>query len=244
VNDQTGSPGPQRVLVVCAHPDDPEFSCGATVARLVDEGADAAYVVCTDGAQGGEDPSVPDSELTSVRYQEQLEAAAVLGVHQVQFLGYKDGQLTADLGLRKALVREIRRHRPDIVITQSPLRRLRTKGIGAFHPDHQAVGEATLQAVYPDARNPRAFRELLDEDLPAHTVKEVWIATYDEGEHVVDVEPYVDLKLKALRCHQSQLGKLDFDEFESWLRQYMHATGERNGLAYAEAFTRLDTVSH
>jgi LmbE family N-acetylglucosaminyl deacetylase len=234
----------ERVLVVCAHPDDPEFGFGATVAKLSTEGAKVDYVVCTDGSQGGEDPSLPDEELATIRYREQREAAAILGVAEVHFLGYKDGQLFADLGLRRAIVRQIRSCKPDLVLTQSPLRKLTTIGIGAFHPDHQAVGEATLQAVYPDARNPRAFRELLAEGLEPHIVKEVWIPSRDEkADHFVDATPYMDRKLKAILCHQSQFGKRHQDEDgpEKWLREWMGKVGERGGYEYAESFTRMET---
>jgi LmbE family N-acetylglucosaminyl deacetylase len=234
----------ERVLVVSAHPDDPEFGFGATVARLTDQGADVRYVICTDGSQGGEDPTIPDEELSATRYEEQRKAAKVLGVRDVEFFGYRDGHLVADLELRRKIVREIRRHRPELVLTQSPVRRLTPWGIGAFHPDHQAVGEATLQAVYPDARNPRAFRELLAEDLQPHIVKEVWVPALNEGDHLVDATPYFDRKLEAVLCHQSQFGKphQDAEGPDRWLREWMGSVGERAGLKYAEAFFRMKTA--
>ena len=151
-------------MVVSAHPDDPEFGFGATVASLVDQGKTVVYVICTDGSQGGEDPTVPDQELTSTRYTEQRAAAALLGVTEVIFLGFRDGYLEANVELRRAISREIRRFKPDLVLTHSPLRAINIP-IGASHPDHLAVGEATLAAVYPDARNPRAYPELLQEGL-------------------------------------------------------------------------------
>ena len=169
-----------RVLVIAAHPDDPEFGFGASVAKLAGDGADVWYVICTDGSQGGEDPSVPDAELTATRYAEQRAAAEVLGVRDVVFLGFRDGHLAADVELRKAITREIRRFKPDLVLTHAPTRVIGI-GIGASHPDHLAVGEATLSAVYPDARNPRAFRDLLEEGLDAHKVREVWLPGFDAG---------------------------------------------------------------
>ena len=161
-----------RVLVVSAHPDDPEFSAGASVASLARGGSEVYYCICSDGSQGGEDPSVPDAELTARRYEEQRRAASTLGVKDVAFLGFRDGHLVADLELRHAITAEIRRRQPDLVITHSPVRNLAI-GIGASHPDHLAVGEATLCAVYPDARNPRAFTDLLALGLEPHKVKEV-----------------------------------------------------------------------
>ena len=145
----------ERVLVVAAHPDDPEFGFGASVARLASDGAEVYYAICTDGSQGGEDPSVPDAELTTVRYAEQRAAAEVLGVTDVVFLGFRDGYLAPTVELRRAITREIRRFKPDLVMTHSPVRSL-SVGIGASHPDHLAVGEATMAAVNPDSRNPRA----------------------------------------------------------------------------------------
>lgn len=243
VSDETdGLQRFERVLVVCAHPDDAEFGFGATVARLADQGSEVTYVVCTDGSQGGEDPAVPDEELTSTRYREQREAAAVLGVRDVVFLGHRDGHLFPDLELRRELVREIRRHRPDLVLAQSPLRVL-APGIGAYHPDHLAVGEATLQAVYPDSRNPRAFRELLQEGLEPHRVKEVWVGATQEPDHFVDVTDYIDRKIQAIECHRSQLGKPHHgtDGPGKWIRERLHAVGEQAGYEYAEGYRRLVT---
>lgn len=233
----------ERVLVVSAHPDDPEFGCGATVAKLAAEGADVAYVICTDGSQGGEDPSLPDEELAAIREREQREAGNVLGVKEIRFLGYKDGHLMADLDLRRAIVREIRRHRPELVLTHSPVRNLGV-GIGASHPDHLAVGEATLQAVYPDSRNPRAFRDLLCEGFQPHRVKEVWLPTFDQGEHVVDVTGYVQSKIDAILCHQSQFNKphQDPDGPRKWIDERMREVGKRFGVEYAEVFTRIKTA--
>lgn len=236
----------ERVLVVSAHPDDPEFSAGAAIAKLAAEGAEVYYCICTDGSQGGEDPAVPDIELSQRRYAEQRDAAAVLGVKDVTFLGYKDGHLAADLTLRKAITAEIRRRRPDLVITHSPLRNLQA-GIGASHPDHLAVGEATLGAVYPDARNPRAYRELLDEGLPAHTVREVWVTTGDDVDHFVELDPeLVERKLESLRAHASQFEKegRSFDREDGpakWVTDRMRRMGERGGFQYAEAFKRIET---
>ncbi|MBO0702722.1 MAG: PIG-L family deacetylase [Candidatus Dormibacteraeota bacterium] len=239
---------PERVLCVCAHPDDTEFGFAATVARLTAEGAEVTYVVVTDGSQGGEDPSVPDADLVAVRQAEQRAAAAVLGVREVRFLGLADGWLTADVPLRRLIVREIRRARPQLVLTQSPSRALVSGRIGVDHPDHLAVGEATLQAVYPDARNPRAFRDLLQEGLEPVRVEEVWIAAPQGGDHLVDVSDFVDKKLEALACHQSQITKVGparpahpWSELEPSIRRRLAAQGEPAGYAAAEGFRRLVT---
>jgi LmbE family N-acetylglucosaminyl deacetylase len=232
----------ERVMVVAAHPDDPEFVAGATVARLAAEGAEVVYVVCTDGSQGGEDPSVPDEELTRTRYAEQRAAAAVLGVREVVFLGFRDGHLAPNVDLRLAISREIRRFKPDLVLTHGPLRLIDVP-IGASHPDHLAVGEATLSAVYPDARNPRAFPELLNEGLQAHKVKEVWVAGFNHADHYVDATDYMDRKIEAITCHRSQFEKPGSPPGEAagWLRERMRQVGEAGGFEYAEGFKRLET---
>src|SRR5436190_3965082 len=171
-----------RAMVVAAHPDDPEFGYGAVVARLGDEGVDLSYVICTDGSQGSEDLSIPDTELTATRYAEQRRAARILGVGHVVFLGFRDGQLVADLGLRRAIAREVRRFRPELVMTHLPLRALGLY-ISASHPDHVAVGAATLAAVHADAGSPRAHPELLAEGLAPHVVREVWLPGTGETDH-------------------------------------------------------------
>jgi LmbE family N-acetylglucosaminyl deacetylase len=228
----------ERVLAVAAHPDDTEFGFGGTVAKLVADGATVTYVVCTDGSQGGEDPAVRDEDLTAVRYREQQAAAEVLGVAEVRFLGYRDGHLTADLEFRRRIVAEIRRARPDVVLTHSPQRRLNMP-MGVSHPDHLAVGEATLQAVYPDARNPRAFRELLSEGLEPHRVKEIWMPAA-EGDHVVDIAGHLERKIEAVHCHASQLGERGAGNGHGdWIRERARRVGERVGVEYAEVFERL-----
>lgn len=239
---------PERVLCVCAHPDDSEFGFGATVARLAAEGSEVTYVVVTDGSQGGEDPDVPDAELAAIREAEQQAAAAVLGVREVRFLGLPDGRVVADVALRGLIVREIRRARPQLVLTQSPVRALVSGRVGVDHPDHLAVGEATLQAVYPDARNPRAFRELLREGLEPFRVEEIWMAAPRSGDHLVDVSAFVDKKLEALSCHRSQLTKegparprRPWSELRQFIRDGLAAQGEPAGYAAAEGFRRLVT---
>jgi LmbE family N-acetylglucosaminyl deacetylase len=232
----------ERVLVVAAHPDDPEFGFGATVAKLASEGSAVTYVVCTDGSQGGEDPSVPDEELTATRYAEQRAAAAVLGVKEVVFLGFRDGHLEPNVELRRAISREIRRYRPELVLTHAPLRAIDIP-IGASHPDHLAVGEATLAAVYPDARNPRAYPELLQEGLEAHKVKEVWLPGFEASNHFVDATDVIEKKIEAILCHRSQFDKpgMEPDMASKWTRERMKQAGERAGYEYAEAFKRLET---
>ncbi|WP_308259146.1 PIG-L deacetylase family protein [Pseudonocardia sp. H11422] len=194
----------ERVLVVTAHPDDVDFGAAGTAAAWVKAGIDVAYCICTSGDAGGHDDT-PRTEMGPLREAEQRAAAAELGVKDLRFLGYPDGRLLPGLELRRDISREIRRFRPDRVLTQSP--EIWWRRIGASHPDHRAAGEATLAAVYPDARNPFAHPELLaDDGLDAWTVPEMWImGTPDERlNHAVDITDTFDRKLAALQAHASQ----------------------------------------
>jgi LmbE family N-acetylglucosaminyl deacetylase len=233
-----------RVLVVTAHPDDAEYSFGASVSRLVAEGSEVRYVVCTDGAQGGEDPEEAATDLTTTRYTEQRAAAAHLGVRGVEFLGFPDGSLTPDLRLRRAIVKELRRVRPQLVLTHQPLRSL-VFPIGASHPDHLAVGEATLAAVYPDARNPRAFPELLRQGLAPHRVAEVWVPGHEHTDFYVDVGAHSEAKAQAILLHESQFrASADPRADIAWAIDRMRGFGERAGCAFAEGFTRIVADAH
>jgi LmbE family N-acetylglucosaminyl deacetylase len=223
-------------LMISAHPDDPDFAAAGTLARLVGAGTKATIVICTDGSEGGEDPSVPDAELTRLRYSEQCAAAKELGIDDVVFLGHPDGRLEPNLEFRREITALLRRHRPELVFTHVPVIDLETP-IGAYHPDHLAVGQATLAAVYPAARNPRAFRELLDQGLEPWRVKEVWIPTWNRGDFFVDIASTVDRKIAALRHHESQLQ--NWEDWEKNFRERMKQIGEKSGFEYAEAFKRI-----
>lgn len=229
-----------RVLVVAAHPDDPEFVFGGTVARLAGGGAAVSYVICTDGSLGSDNPGIPGAELTATRYAEQRAAAAVLGVGDVVFLGFRDGCLAPTIELRRAITREIRRCRPDLVLTHVPVRML-DADIGFSHPDHVAVGDATLSAVFPDARNPRAYPELLGEGLEPHRVGEVWLPGIQHADHFVDVTGQLDGKIAAILCHRSQFGSSEAgpEAVASWIRERARQVGEMAGCEYAERFRRL-----
>jgi len=224
----------ERVLVVTAHPDDAEFHFGATIARLVSDGAEVTYLVCTDGTQGSDDETLTDEQVAAIRTTEQREAAAVLGVRQVTFLGLPDGRLTPTLDLRRAIAAQVRKDRPSLVIAHYPHRVLDIP-IEASHPDHVAAGETTLAAVYPDAGNRRAFPELLHDGLAPHRVDEVWIPGYRHPTHFVDATPFMDKKLEAVRSHRSQLPDGD----PAWLLAWMHQMGKIAGHEYSEHFRRV-----
>jgi LmbE family N-acetylglucosaminyl deacetylase len=230
----------ERALVVVAHPDDVDFGAGGTIAAWVDDGIEVAYCIVTDGDAGGHDPSVPRSDIPGIRRAEQTAAAKELGVSDLIWLGYPDGQVVVSLALRRDIARAIRQVRPQRVVCPSPERYYAR--VFASHPDHLAVGEAALCAVYPDARNPFAFPELAAAGLEAHIVDEVWVTGGPEPDTYVDVTDTFDKKVAALRAHVSQTGRMD--NLADFLRTWLEATAARGGLApgrLAEAFRRLDT---
>jgi LmbE family N-acetylglucosaminyl deacetylase len=236
-----GVKGVERVLVVTAHPDDVDFGVAGSVAAWTDGGVEVAYCIVTDGDAGGSDRTVSRPDMAALRRVEQSEAAKVVGVSEVTFLGFPDGRLMADLDLRRAISGVIRRFRPDRVVAQSPERNW--ERIYASHPDHLAAGEAAMCAVYPDARNPFAFPELLDEGLEPHTVPELWVMATERADRAVDVTDQFDRKLAALRSHRSQVG--DGDHLEELLRTWMSGTASAAGLAdgrLAEAFHVVATA--
>ncbi len=193
-----------RILIVVAHPDDLDFGCAGSTATWTADGHEVIYCLVTDGQAGGSDQSITREEMARIRRKEQTAAAAVVGVDELHFLGFPDGRVEATLDLRKAISRTIRQTKPDRVVTQSPQRDLNR--IYPSHPDHLAVGEATLCAVYPDARNPFAFPELLaDENLEPHTVPEVWIMGGPKADAHIDITDTIDHKIEALLCHESQI---------------------------------------
>jgi LmbE family N-acetylglucosaminyl deacetylase len=230
-----------RILVITAHPDDVDFGAAGTVARWTDAGIDVSYCIVTNGDAGGSDRSVPRDEMATLRQAEQTAAAKQVGVSDLHFLGYPDGRVEATLGLRKDLARVIRLLRPDRVICQSPERNYVRLGIG--HPDHRAVGSASLDAVYPDSRNPFAFPELLAaEKLEPWTVREVWIAGGPAPSHYVDITETFGRKLGALRSHVSQVK--DFDGLEDMLRTRLARAAVDGGLPegrLAESFQVIQT---
>lgn len=198
---------PQNILVILAHPDDPEFFCGATTARWVRKGHHVSYCVLTCGDKGTKDLSLESDELCSIRQAEQRAAARVLGVNEVRFLNYPDGYLVPDLTLRKDVTRVIRTVRPDVLVTCDPQTLFTATG-GLNHPDHRAAGQAVLDAVFPAARDHLNFIDLWkDEKLEPHIVREVWVAGSLQPDVTLDVTDTWEIKLNALYEHKSQVGE-------------------------------------
>lgn len=223
----------RRGMVVVAHPDDAEFGCGGTIATWADEGIEMVLVVATDGSKGSADHEMSSDRLIGLRRQEQEDAAAVLGVQEVVFLGYPDGYLEHTLDLRKDIARAIRQYRPDRLTTMTPYRSF---AINAYlnHPDHLAVGDATLAAVYPTARDRLTFPDLAAAGLEPHKVREVYVWGTDQPDCWVNIETTIDRKIAALRRHVSQIA--DMEAMEERVRMRAAEVAQGHELRYAECF--------
>ena len=242
---QITAPGPadaelpadqKRVLLVAAHPDDPEFSSAGTVANWVSKGFEVVYVLVTSGDKGTPDHEMTRERLSSQREQEQLAAAAKAGVTNVQFLRFPDGELTTSLELRGAITRMIRTFRPYAVITHDPLALFHNNEF-INHPDHRAVGQSTVDAIYPTARDPLQFNEQIRGGLEPHKVKELYLWGSEIPNVIVDISETIESKIEALRCHVSQIGNPE--ELAERIKTRTAQTGEPQGLKYAEVFRRV-----
>lgn len=223
---------PSRVMAIFAHPDDIEFGCAGTIARWVQEGAVARYVLLTSGQVGIKDASITLDAAKAIREAEQTAAAQTVGVQDVIYFGYQDGILENTLTLRKQLVREIRRFRPEVVIAGDPTAFLVSDNY-INHPDHRAAAAAALDAVFPAAGMPTLWKEMEDEGLEAHETRKVYINTWREPNTWVDISSTIDLKIAALKQHKSQMGDWDPSErIKNWAAE--RAQGKE--MAYAEAF--------
>ncbi len=229
----------KRALVVVAHPDDVDFGSAGTIATLTRKGVEVAYCLVTSGDAGGDDSTHTREERSEIRESEQRAAAAEVGVSNLTFLRWPDGQVEPTFLLRREISRVIRTHKPDLVLTQSPERNW--DRIRASHPDHLATGEATMRAVYPDARNPHAFPELLREGLSPHTVPVVWLSG-GQANMVVDITKRFAQKHRALLRHQSQVG--GNKDLKKMLKTWARSTAKSAGLGkrrLAEGFRVIIT---
>jgi LmbE family N-acetylglucosaminyl deacetylase len=250
-------PKPQRVLAIVAHPDDPEFGAGGTIARWVRSGSQVTYVIVTDGSKGSNDPEMTSERLVQVRQTEQRAAARVLGVPEVVFLGYPDSTVYDTLELRRELVRQIRLHRPDVVVTHDPTARfISYAGHSRLsHPDHRAVGDAALDAVFPLARGRLNFPEHEGEGLVPHKVLDIFLTSTNEPNEWVDITETIEQKIAALWEHRSQIGDPEAlaTRIRAWAREMAACAcatpsaalrvpagaGEGTLYIYAECFRRI-----
>lgn len=227
------------ILVVAAHPDDIEFGLAGSVARWTDEGHTVVYCLVTDGSAGSNDPAADLPALVETRRQEQREAAALVGVLDVRFLGYADGTLQPTLELRRELTRVIRQVRPYRVVCQDPT----TFFFGSVyvnHPDHRAAGEATIYAVFPSAETRPIFPELIAEGFEPHKVSELYLDMSLHPDLYVDITATLERKIESLLRHSSQVDA----EAATWVRQWAEEAGVKAGCAYAEAFRVMRLVDN
>jgi LmbE family N-acetylglucosaminyl deacetylase len=235
-------------LVVAAHPDDPDFGVAGTAAQLARDGHAVHYLMLTSGDAGSEDPTIPPLELMRTREAEQEAAGRILGLTSVEFLRYPDGELEPTLELRKAIVRVMRRLRVDVVICQDPRVLVDDDNNYLNHPDHRAGGQAALDAAFPAAGNPSAFRDLLADGLEPHKVQEVWLyfTAAQHVNHFVDITQTIEQKVAALAAHTSQIGEwAKTGALRAEMVKWAEETARRHGLAYqhAEGFHRIVLVS-
>ncbi len=224
--DQNGIP--ESAMVIVAHPDDAEFTVAGTVAAWTEAGCRVTYVVCTDGNTGSHEPDMTRERLAEIRRAEQRAACQALGVGDVVFLGYNDGQLQPTLDLRRDLVRVIRQYKPDALIAWDPTTLLISDEY-INHPDHRAAAQAALDAAAPASAMPL----LWPETGAPHRVRRVYIFGNDKPNVWVDVTPTLDRKIAALKLHASQVGDWDpTDMVKEWAAE----TGQDKGLAYAESY--------
>lgn len=229
----------KTVLVVGAHPDDNDFGAGATVAKAARQGAQVIYLIATTGQRGSSDEKMTPDKLSEIRKKEQREAAASLGVREVHFLNYVDGELVSNLKLKEEVVRFIRRCRPDVVLTMDPSYfYFKTLGF-VNHSDHRAIGEATLDACFPLARDLLSFPHHAEFGLKPHKVKDLLLYSIvpENATFYADVTETFEAKIRALALHKSQIG--DIGKVEQRIRGRAEAAGKLAGCRYAEAFVRL-----
>jgi LmbE family N-acetylglucosaminyl deacetylase len=219
-------------MVIVAHPDDIEYGMAGTIARWTRAGAKVCYVLCTDGDAGFTDPSITRQRAAEIRRIEQTNAARVVGVEELVFLGHPDGLLFNTLELRRQLVREIRRFKPDTLVTLHPTR-VFSGTTYINHPDHRAAGQAALDAAFPAAIMPQVFPEFEAEGLTPHRVRHVFVRTWEEANVFIDITQTIDLKICALQAHKSQVGGRDIGKR---IRDWAAENGQAAGLTYAESF--------
>ena len=231
---------PESAMVVVAHPDDAEFSCAGTIARWALAGSRICYVLCTSGDVGIAEKGMTREKAAQIREEEQREAAKITGVQDVVFLGEPDGMLQPTLELRKKIVREIRRFRPEVVITGDPTR-VWSGNSYINHPDHRAAATATLDATFPASGQPNLFEDIADEGFYAHKPRKVYVTSWEDADVYINIEDTIDIKVAALRAHRSQMK--DWDP-EPRIKEWASTRGQGKEMAYAESFRVITLVNN
>ena len=235
--DQPTNGTPKRAMIIIAHPDDGEYMASGTLAKWAKAGSEVIYVLCTSGDKGTSDPKIKPSELAATREIEQQNAANVVGAKTVEFLRYEDGVLQNTLELRKDIVRQIRKHKPDVIFCQDPTRRYGEWFIN--HPDHRAAGDAALDAIFPSARDYHVYPDLIEEGLMPHNTLEIYMGAGGDGASVwVDITDTIDTKVAALMEHKTQVGSdpQKLEELKKRLKDNAAQTGAAHAMGHAEGF--------
>lgn len=230
-----GWDSPKEILVILAHPDDPEFFLGGAIARWIKAGHTVRYVLLTQGDKGARDVTLTAKDIANIRIREQQDACDYLGVKSVDFMDYEDGYLVPDLEMRKRVVREIRKYQPQILVTCDPSN-LFPSSQYINHPDHRYAGQVVVDAVFPAAGNHFFFMDLIDDGYPPHEVEEVWMSLTSQPDVTLDVTEFSDVKLEALKRHASQIG--DPEAFEKRMRDRV-ADPETGQVKLEEKFRRI-----
>jgi LmbE family N-acetylglucosaminyl deacetylase len=229
---------PASAMAIMAHPDDIEFSCAGTLARWAKAGARISYVLLTSGDVGIDEPGMTRERATEIREAESRAAAEVGGATEIIFLREPDGLLQPTLELRKKLVREIRRFKPEVVLCPDPT--IVWAGETYInHPDHRAAGQAALDAAFPAAGQPNLFEELAEEGLTAHKPRKIYVTGWNQTDLYVNIEETIDIKIRALREHKSQMR--DWDP-EPRIREWASQRAKGKEMPYAEAFRVITLV--
>ena len=228
---------PDKALLVIPHPDDGESGCGGTVSKWIAEGTKVLYVVCTNGDKGTSDLAMTRDRLAKIRYEEQKEAVRALGVHELVWLGYGDGELEDNSEFRELIVHEIRRFKPDVVLAMDPVRNL-----SHSHRDHRKSGQVALDACFPYSRDVLHYEDQIRKDgLESHKVKTILLWGTENPDIAIDIEDTISNKLEALAKHKSQLSMArdDMDQFvKSWAKRAAERA-EGTGYKYAETFRKI-----
>jgi LmbE family N-acetylglucosaminyl deacetylase len=230
---QSEPPRQRRALGIFAHPDDAEFLCGGTVAKLCAAGWEVRYVIATSGDKGTKDLEMTPAKLADVREAEQSAAGAVLGVKECIYLRHPDGFLEDGPALRGQIVRLLRRYRPDTVITWDGFRR------GFNHRDHRNIGIATYDALFPAVRDPFYYPDDIADGMPAHKVGEILLAGTDQPDWFIDIAGVLETKARAIYCHTSQIEAAPWEEFYKKYLERVHEGARSSGVPFAEGFRRV-----
>lgn len=225
-------------MAIFAHPDDIEYTCVGTLARWAKAGAKISYVLCTSGDVGIDEPGMTREKAQEIREAEQNAAAAIAGISEVVFLREPDGMLQPTLDLRKKLVREIRRFKPEVIVCGDPTVVWASANY-INHPDHRAAATAALDATFPAAGQPNLFQELESEGIYSHKVRKVYIAGWTQDDLFVNIEETIDIKVAALRAHKSQMG--DWHP-ESRIKEWAASQAEGKDMPYAESFRVITLI--